>query len=675
MAVTRDTTLTPEQARAIYASLPGPTPAQMQQYQQQLDAYNARMAAATPEFRARVEALAAQGGGPRGLNVGPPMMPMSPQQQQFTDWLGNGGFRTGYSWTGQQVNSGGFEGAMETVTPVLTAAMGGAVLGPMLGAAAGATSGGIASGAITGATTSALGSGLTGSPLTAKSLATGAIQGAIGAGATGKVSPMIQQATGLGPTAANAITQAGVGALGAGLSGKNVLAGAAGGAAGSLVSSNLNQYGASPLIAGMGGSLAANLTRNAIGGNNSSSSGGGSTLSPGVSPPTGGNVPTNPLTSISGPQQAQVGSGDGTGGSSGGFWGSLGAGLAGSLGLDPNNLLGSLGSNLGQAVPYAAVAGLGINQASKGRQQDQQYIDQIKALGQPFTQAGTTLLNNAMGGKLSQTDQNALNTATSQGNTLLSSASGLSSIAQQAFQNYQAGKLPQADEQALASQIAAQKQAVRQQLASAGITDSTILAGQDQQIDNQASILRQQLLDQRFATGNQAYDRWLTATQAGQQTIRQGQQFASQQLQNMMQNAFASGSLGMGAMENAIQTAMQTDERYATQVSDLLGTLVSAYAYQIAKKNAGQTQGAGTSGSGGSGSSVGKNLAGLLGGSGSSFVNSPEHQQFLQQDWSNLQNELNLQGNVLGNTIDQNLSQYGQDYFSNMTPPDLGGGM
>ena len=67
--------------------------------------------------------------------------------------------------------------------------------------------------------------------------------------------------------------------------------------------------------------------------------------------------------------------------------------------------------------------------------------------------------------------------------------------------------------------VAAQKQQVRSVLQSQGITDSTILAAQDQQIDNNAAITRQNLLDQRFATGNAAYDEWLKSTTAGQQTL------------------------------------------------------------------------------------------------------------------------------------------------------------
>src|SRR5262249_33110986 len=153
---------------------------------------------------------------------------------------------------------------------------------------------------------------------------------------------------------------------------------------------------------------------------------------------------------------------------------------------------------------------------------------------------------------------------------------------QQAYQNYQAGKLPDADEQRLQQQITDQKQALRAQLASSGITDSTLLAGYDQQIENQAKLTRQSLLDARFATGNQAYDEWLKSTTQGQQLKAQGLQFAQEAFQSMMSNALGLGSEGMQPVEQSIALAIQSDTELSQQVSELIGNLAAAWAYQQA---------------------------------------------------------------------------------------------
>jgi hypothetical protein len=277
--------------------------------------------------------------------------------------------------------------------------------------------------------------------------------------------------------------------------------------------------------------------------------------------------------------QALTDTSTGTGSS---FLSSLGS----SLGLGSAS---QLGSTLGSLAPYAAVAGIGIAQANAGQAQDQQYVSQMENLAQPsLTEAGT-LTNAYNTGTLSTADQNVVNTATTQGNALINSAnnSGLSQIAQQAFQDYASGTLSPGDQATLDAQVAAQKQQVAQQLASAGITDSTILAAQNQSIDNNALITKQQLLNQQFATGDQAYDQYLTTTQAGQSLILQGQQFASSQLQTYLSNAMAETNIGVGEMNTAITTAMQTDANYSAQVSQLLGTLTAAYAKSQASGSGG----------------------------------------------------------------------------------------
>lgn len=259
--------------------------------------------------------------------------------------------------------------------------------------------------------------------------------------------------------------------------------------------------------------------------------------------------------------------------------------------------------------PYAAVGALGISQAKSTQQQDQKLIDQLSALGGPDTAAGKQLLAQFQSGQLTPQQQRVVDTSQQQGSDLMSAAAPLSAIAQQAYQNYQSGTLPPADEQRIKDQVAQQQQQIRQQLASQGITDSSILAGYDQQIQNQADETRQQLLDQRFATGNQAYDRWLSTTQAGQQLQLQGQQYAVTSLDTMLNQSLGLTSTGMAPVAQSIQLAIQSDTQLSQQISDLIGNLSAAYAYQA------------SGGGGAAGGGVGGAAGGAAGGASSLLQN------------------------------------------------------
>jgi hypothetical protein len=288
----------------------------------------------------------------------------------------------------------------------------------------------------------------------------------------------------------------------------------------------------------------------------------------------------------------------------------------GSQGLN----LGSLGSTLGGLAPSLAAGGIGLSQAKSAQAQSAQYAAQLSALGGPYTAAGQALLKQWQSQQITPTQQNVVNTLNQQGSALESSAAPLSAIAQQAYQNYQSGTLPAADEQRLSDQVNSQKQQVAQQLASAGITDSTILAGQYAQIDNQATITRQQLLDARFATGNVAYDQWLSSTTQGQALQAEAAKFASTSLDNMLQQSLGLGQEGMQPIESAIQLQIQSDAALSAQVNQLMGNLASAYAYQQTGGKppaSGGAAGGGVAGAAGSLlSGVGKAL-GAAGGSGS----------------------------------------------------------
>ena len=261
--------------------------------------------------------------------------------------------------------------------------------------------------------------------------------------------------------------------------------------------------------------------------------------------------------------------------------------------------------------PYAAVGAAGIAQAKATQSQDQKYVQQLAALGGPQTAAGQALLKQFQAGQLTPQQQQVVDTSQKQGSDLMSAAAPLSAIAQQAYQNYQSGTLPPADEQRIKDQVAQQQQQIRQQLASQGITDSSILAGYDQQIQNQADETRQSLLDARFATGNQAYDRWLTTTQAGQQLQLQGQQYAVTSLDTMLNQSLGLTAQGMEPVAQSIQLAIQSDTQLSQQINDLIGNLSAAYAYQASGGGRGLGWGAGVGGAAGSTSNL---LSSIMGG-------------------------------------------------------------
>lgn len=279
-----------------------------------------------------------------------------------------------------------------------------------------------------------------------------------------------------------------------------------------------------------------------------------------------------------------------------------------------NFLMGSPGNGLSGLGPYAAVGALGINQAKSAQKENEKRADELKALGQPFIDQANATLKQYQSGTLRPDQQNVVDLAKQQGADILGSVSPLQKIAQQAFADYSAGKLPEADELKMQQSVQAQKQQVRDMMSRNGITDSSILAGQDQQIDNQAKIARQDLLNQRFATGNQAYDEWLTGTRAGQQLQMQGQQFASQAFETMLQDSLQLGAEGMAPMSEAIALKIQSDAQLSQQINDLLGNLASAYSYAVAGGGAGAAAGGG--GGGGGGGAGGNTLASIVSGIG-----------------------------------------------------------
>lgn len=261
------------------------------------------------------------------------------------------------------------------------------------------------------------------------------------------------------------------------------------------------------------------------------------------------------------------------------------------MGTDPSNStsttpsalssLGSLlpsGSTLAGLAPYLAMGGAGLLEQQQAASETNSEVNQLEGLGAPLLSEGNTLLGNYQAGQLTPAQQAVTSNAMSSANTLLTSAQPLSGIAATAFSQYQSGTLPAWQQQQLDAQTAAAKQQVAQSLASQGITDSSVLQAQYQQIDSQAAITKGQLNQQNFATGNQAYDTWLTSTTQGQQLQQQGLQYAAQSLQQTFANALGADSLGGQDVQAAIQLAVQSNSQLAEMMTQFMGSLATAYA-------------------------------------------------------------------------------------------------
>jgi hypothetical protein len=518
--------------------------------------------------------------------------------------------------------------ALEKATPYINAAelavIGGFAAAPLTAAAGGGALGAGVAGAEIGAGSTAITDVEEGKAVTAGSVGEGAAVGALTAEAkplTGALSNEISSTTGLGSTAsgvlAGGLTGAGLGAAKGALTGTGAESSAVGGAVGGAVVGGVSGSGLQQSITDTtGSSVVGNVATNAAAGELTniagstltSPSGQSATTTSGESVSTPNPVGASPTSTSSDPLASAPSVASTPAPAS--FGTDIVNGITSTLGG------GSLGTSLGTLAPYAAVAGIGEAQAAAGQKQDAAAAQTQENLAAPAIGESSTLLGNYNSGTLNSADQAVVNTGIAQGQSTIASANGLSAIAQTAFANYNNGTLTAGDQAALDAQTAAAKQQVAQQLSSAGITDSTILAAQYQNIDNQALISKQNTLNGYFATGNSAYDSWLTATTEGQATITAAQTFASTSLNNYLTQSMNEANIGMGEMNTAIQTQMQTDQEYAAQVSTLLGTLATSYAKQIAGQQTGT----------GSANSAANILKGAGGGSsGSSSASNPDN--------------------------------------------------
>lgn len=247
-------------------------------------------------------------------------------------------------------------------------------------------------------------------------------------------------------------------------------------------------------------------------------------------------------------------------------------------------------SGLSGALPYLGAGAAGLYQAGQANQQNIAATNQLSGLGAPYTQAGQTQLGNFQSGTLTPQESNVVNTLNTQGQQLIDSAAPLAGIANTAFQNYAAGQLNPSQQAQIDAWTATAKQTLRQNLASSGITDSSVLATQDAAIDSQATQLKDNLMTSNLQLGDQQYSQWLTGTQAGQQLQAQGAQYAVTSINTMLSQALQLGGLGTGIQADAIKLALQNDQQLSANTQNLFKSLASAYA--VANKPAGAPSGA-----------------------------------------------------------------------------------
>lgn len=292
---------------------------------------------------------------------------------------------------------------------------------------------------------------------------------------------------------------------------------------------------------------------------------------------------------------------------------------SGSAGGILSDITGLLESPMGELAAYGGLTAYGLSQASAAQQQNQSYANQIEGASQPFLTAGQNLLTQAQSGTLPAWAQPIVQFDTTEGQNIINSGQALQTIAQQNFAQYSSGQLKPADQLQLQQQVAAQKQQVASQLAVGGNVDSSVLAAYNQQIDQNATITQQNILNSYYQTGDQAYNGWLTSTAQGAQLMNEGSQFAQQTFQNMMQDALGLDQVGMSGLTTAIGLEIQSNTQLSQEVSQLMSNMAAAYAYTMSGPGSGGAGGAG--GSAGGAAQAGSNLLNSILGGASKLYN------------------------------------------------------
>jgi hypothetical protein len=275
-----------------------------------------------------------------------------------------------------------------------------------------------------------------------------------------------------------------------------------------------------------------------------------------------------------------------------------------------------LNSPTGNVAEFGALAGLGLSQAGTAQKQAASAAGQLTGAGASFSATGTGILG----------EFNASQPASAGQQT--TAAAGLGDIANTSISNYKSGTLSPADEARLQAQITQQKQQVAQQLANSGGTDQSALDTAYQQIDSNAMMNRQSLLNNQLTTGENA----LTQVQTT--------------YNNLLNESLSSSEFGLGALAQGLQLQIQSDSQISQSLNALFGEIARGFGTAM----------------GGSGGGAGGGASGTVGGKAGSLV----------QTGTNLYND--LFGGTSGTGIDPgwgsgaNANQAVTDALGNVAP-------
>jgi hypothetical protein len=245
--------------------------------------------------------------------------------------------------------------------------------------------------------------------------------------------------------------------------------------------------------------------------------------------------------------------------------------------------------------------GLGMYETNQAGKANTAAVGAVTGPAGQLQNTGQTLLSQATSGQLTPAQSTVVGTLESQGQQIIKAATPMGEIAQQLMQQYQSGQLKPADQAQLDQQTTAAKAQLAQMLGSN--VDSTTMAMYSSQIDQQALITKQNILNSYLATGNAEFDQWLQTTEAGNQAVVAGQEFAVSQIDNTFEKALGAMSIGGTQMLAGISLGMQQNQQLATAFQNYMANLTKGYAQSVASgaTSLGQAIGGATSGGGGGG--------------------------------------------------------------------------
>lgn len=201
---------------------------------------------------------------------------------------------------------------------------------------------------------------------------------------------------------------------------------------------------------------------------------------------------------------------------------------------------------------------------------EQQYANELNS-------EGSNLIAQYQGGNLPSWASSYVNWTSQEATNLISAqpTQALQQMATQNFTDYTSGKLKPADEVQLNQQVQSQKAQVASQLAASGNIDSSVQAAYNQQIDNQAAITRQSILNSYFTTGDQAYNSWLTSNTDAAQIKAQGAQFANSVFSQMLSAGLNAQEYAAGYTQSGLNSELSAGMQGQQAVAADTGTIMN----------------------------------------------------------------------------------------------------